>query len=144
MLSAICNWISFTLDCSLKAFVLTQIEHTWMILSIFPTLLQDNVFHFSQMEEPHISMFPAATNVSDWPFYFCATNLLLGHKVEQSDNGRSLCSVKGKRIIFQSYIFFFIFCHTKSFFNKSGERMLKYLQSTKNTMRIPEKLHYLQ
>lgn len=66
---------------------------------------------FPQMEEPHISMFPAATNVSDWPFYLCATNFLLGYKLEQSDTGRSLCSVKDKRIIFQSSF------HTKIIFN---------------------------
>jgi len=63
---AIYKWISFMLDCFVKAFVLTQIEYTSVILSIFLTSsLEDNVFHFVKQRTPKISMFSGATSVTD-------------------------------------------------------------------------------
>lgn len=79
--AAIYKWISFMLDCFIKAFVLTQIEHSWMILSIFPSSLQDNVFHFLETQKSKMSMFSHATSVTDWlPPIFSATNLLLDYQ----------------------------------------------------------------
>lgn len=92
---AIYKWISFMLDCFIKAFVLTQIEHTWVILSIFPTSLPDNVFHF-QRERSRKFPCSQVQQVLLIGAFFSATNLLLGYQLEQSDTGKSLCSFKDK------------------------------------------------
>lgn len=66
------------LDCFIKAFVLTKIEHSWMILSIFPTSLQDNVFHFLKQRSLKFPCSQVQQVLLIGPFFFAATNLLLG------------------------------------------------------------------
>ena len=89
------KWISFTVDCFIKEFVLTQIEHSWMILSIFPTSLQDNVFHFLKHRSLKFPCSQVQQVLLIGPF-FPATNLLLGYRLEPNDTGRNSCSFKDK------------------------------------------------
>lgn len=99
---AIYKWISFTLHCFIKVFVLTQ-DWTQLVEPIHIPL-----FFYKTISPPFshtkalcgISMFPGATSVTDWPvvlffFYFLsATNLLLSHWLEQSAKGS--CTAEDK------------------------------------------------
>lgn len=62
-----------------------------------PDFFKRQCFPFSQTQKSKISMFSGATSVTDWAFCFLpATSLLLGHRLEQNDTGKSLCSFKDK------------------------------------------------
>lgn len=92
---AIYKWISSMPGCFIKVFVLTQIEHSWMILSIFQTSLLDSVFHFHTYRNLKFPCSQVQQVLLIGPF-FGATRLLLAYWLEQNDTGESLCSFKDK------------------------------------------------
>lgn len=84
---AIYKWISFTLHCLIRRIVLT--EHSWMILSIFLTSLQDIVFHFLEQRSPKFPCSQVQQVLLIGPFvFFSCHDLLLGYQLEQNDTGK--------------------------------------------------------